>query len=228
MEDSVRKQYTKQDTTIIDKQYNHRGTVVSRNIYKFKNENGCIVYQKPICGDSGMISFIIETPGTLQGTMERDILNFGNVQVKMSYNETDKNFNIQFDKLTQVLEPFKSYAVCIKWNRRTFSIELNIYPYVHRDGVPVYQLRPEMYWFDFENPLCELTEEYNNDFNMDKPYSCKVHSYPLMITNVKYFNTYMEKVEMIKEMIKYTTTNPNCVINDLARPINSGHGYSVR
>ena len=228
MEDSVRKQYTKQDTTIIDKQYNHRGSVVARNIYRFKNENGCITYQKPICGDCGTISFIIETPGTLNGKVERDILNFGNIQVRMSYDETVKKFNIQFDKLSQELDPFKSYMVCIRWNRYTFSEELNIYNYSHRESVPLYQLRPEMYWFDFENPLCTLTAEYNNDFDMDKPYPCKIHSYPLSITNVKYYNTYLDSVDVVKEMIKYTTTHEHCVINDLARPINSGHGYTVK
>ena len=63
MEDSVRKQYTKQDVIILNKTYNHKNLVLARNLYKFKNENGCIVYQNPICGDSGTIMFILETPG---------------------------------------------------------------------------------------------------------------------------------------------------------------------
>ena len=30
------------------------------------------------------------------------------------------------------------------------------------------------------------------------------------------------------ESVKYTTNHKNCVFNDLARPINSGHGYAVK
>ena len=97
MEDAVRKQYTKQDTTILDKTYNHRALVVSRNIYKFKNENGYVSYQKTACGDAGSLMFVIETGGTLSGSLERDILNFGNVQVRVKYNESSQNFTIDFD-----------------------------------------------------------------------------------------------------------------------------------
>ena len=49
-----------------------------------------------------------------------------------------------------------------------------------------------------------------------------------MLGNVKLYNKYMSIEESIKESIKYTTTDSRCVINDLARPINSGHGYVVK
>ena len=34
--------------------------------------------------------------------------------------------------------------------------------------------------------------------------------------------------EAIKESCKYTTNNDKCIINDLARPINAGHGYVIK
>lgn len=225
MEDSVRKQYTKQDITIIDKNYNHKSTVMSRNQYKFKNENGCIVYQKPICGENGTLMFIIETNGTLAGALERDIINFGNIQVRLSCNKN--KFDLTWNELTSTLEPFKSYLVMLKWNRGTFNSEMIIYPYTHPTNIPVYALRPEMYYMDFENPI-ELIGSYNNEFIMNEPQLCQVHSYPCNITNIKYYNTYLGKEESIKESIKYTTQHKACVINDLARPINSGHGYAVK
>jgi hypothetical protein len=49
-----------------------------------------------------------------------------------------------------------------------------------------------------------------------------------MVTNVKLYNTYLDYHESVKESIKYTTKNENCIICDLARPINSGHGYAVK
>lgn len=228
MEDAVRKQYTKQDTVIVDKTYNHRSLVVARNLYKFKNENGCVTYQKSICGDSGTLMFIIETPGTLMNKMERDIVNFGNIQITMRYCEEDQNFSIVFGDLEQKLLPFRSYMIMIKWNRASFSTELNVYEYKHPNNIPVYKVRPEMYWFDFENPVCELIGVYNNDYDMYKEMTCQIHSYPLFITNIKFYNKSLEKQEAIKESTKYTTQHDNCVINDLARKINSGHGYAVK
>jgi hypothetical protein len=85
-----------------------------------------------------------------------------------------------------------------------------------------------MYYFDYENPVYSEVGVYNNDFVMEEPQSCQIHSYPLNITNIKYYNKYLGTEEGIKESIKYTTKHENCVINDLARPINSGHGYAVK
>lgn len=228
MEDSIRKQYTKQDTAILDKTYNQRGVTIARNLYKFKNENGCIVYQKQICGDSGTLSFIIETAGNLQGKIERDILNFGNIQIKIEYDKNTNKFNIKFGTLNHILEPFKSYMVIIKWDRGLYSTELNIYEYKHREDIPIYKLKPEMYWFDFENPICELMNIYNNDYDIQKPMTCQIHTYPLQITNIKYYDSYLDKEESIKESVKYTTQHKNCIINDLARHITLGYGYAVK
>lgn len=226
MEDAVRKQYTKQDISVFDKSFNHGGVVVGRNIYKPKNENGCIVYQKPICGDCGTISFILETGATLKGSLERDILNFGNVQVRVQYD--GKRFNLKFGELEATLDQFKTYMIVLKWNRRIFSTELCVYNYIYPMDMPVYKVRPEMYKFDFENPLCEVVGVYNNDYDMRDPLECKIHPYPLWMTNVKYYNEYLSREESIKEALKYTTKRESCVINDLARPIDSGHGYAVR
>lgn len=226
MEDAVRKQYTKQDISIFDKTYNQGSLVIGRNIYKPKNENGCIIYQKPICGDCGTMSFILETGATLQGEMERDILNFGNIQVRIQHN--GQNFDLKFGDLVTTLDPFKTYMVCLKWNRKTFSTELCVYNYTYPKNIPVYKVRPEMYKFDFENPLCENIGVYNNDYIMREPMECKIHPYPLWMTNIKYYNEYLSREDTIKESLKYTTKRESCIINDLARPIDSGHGYTVK
>lgn len=226
MEDAVRKQYTKSDINIIDKNYNHRASIVSRNQYKFRNENGCIVYQNPVCGDCGTLMFIIETNGSLNGSIERDIMNFGNIQVKIKCN--DNKFDLIWNDLSATLDPFKSYLVMLKWNRMTFNTELNVYLYKHHDNIPVYKLRPEMYYFDYENPICSITGVYSDEFVMNTPQTCQVHSYPLNITNIKYYNKYLGFEESVKESIKYTTQHDACVINDLARPISNGHGYAVK
>ena len=99
---------------------------------------------------------------------------------------------------------------------------------IYDKSIPIYKLRPESYHFDFTNPVCELTDVYNNDFILSSPEICKIFPWPLKMTNIKYYNRYLGKEEVIKESLKYITKNEKCVINDLARPILSGHGYDVK
>lgn len=226
MEDAIRKQYTKNDVTIIDKQYNHRANVVGRNMYRFKNENGCITYQRGICGDNGTLMFIVETPGSFSGELSRDIIQFGNLRVNMTW-DTGK-FKLSCDELSADLDAFKSYMCVIRWNRNNYTMSMDIYNYCHREDIPIYKLRPEMYWFDFENPLCNVVGSYNNELSSTVELPCQVHAYPLQLTNVKYYNDYLDDNELFNEAVKYTTNHPLCVFNDLSRPIISGHGYAVK
>jgi hypothetical protein len=85
-----------------------------------------------------------------------------------------------------------------------------------------------MYWFDFENPVCNLVSNYDLELSSITELPCQIHAYPLQLTNIKYYNEYLNDTEMMSESVKYTTNNENCVFNDLARPINSGHGYIVK
>ena len=225
MEDAIRKQYTKNDVTVIDKQYSHRANVVARNMYRFKNENGCVTYQKGICGDDGTLMFIIETPGSFSEILTRDIIQFGNLRVSLSYNNA---FTLEFNDLRAKLEPFKSYMCIIKWNKTNFTISMEVYNYTHRNDIPIYKLRPEMYWFDFENPIYSDTSNYNLDLSTSKPMQCQVHGYPIQMTNIKYYNAYLNNEEALTEAIKYTTNHINCVFNDVSRHINSGHGYAIK
>lgn len=227
MEDAIRKQYTKDDIAIIEKQYGHRSNIVSRNMYRFKNENGCITYQKGICGDNGTLVFIVETPGSFNDEIERDIIQFGNLRVGMKYKQNEFTISCNSD-LQSKLQPFRSYLCVIRWNRNNYTTSLDIFDYKHREDIPIYRLRPEMYWFDFENPVCNLVNNYDLELSHSVETPCQVHAYPLQLTNIKYFNEYLNDIEMFNEAIKYTTNHKACVFNDVARPINSGHGYAVK
>lgn len=126
------------------------------------------------------------------------------------------------------LESFKSYLCIIRWNRNNYTISLDVFNYKHREDIPIYKLRPEMYWFDFENPVCSLISNYDLEISHTKEAPCQIHAYPLQLTNIKYYNVYLNNEEMLNESIKYTTNHKACVFNDLARPINSGHGHAVK
>lgn len=228
MEDNTRQAYTKQDVTILDKIYCHNSNVVARNIYKFKNENGCIVYQNGICGDSGTISIILETPGHLHGAVSREIADFGPIKFECGYDNKEQEFYIGVGDLIAKITAFSTYMVIFRWNRKTYTQELSVYRQTHRTDLPIYILKPEMFWFDYDHPVAELVGNYNNDYILPEPQTCQVHTWPLLCTNIKLYNCYFDIQTAIQEASKYTTNNEHCVINDLARPINTGRGYAVK
>jgi hypothetical protein len=198
---------------------------VSRNIYRFRNNNGCITYQKPICGDEGTLMFITETPGYLDKTVVKDILNFGELTMNLTY--SNELFELEFNNLKGKLEPFSTYMVIMKWSKKNYITELNIYKYTCPKDIPIYKVRPDMYKFDFENPIRSVGV-YNNDLDMISEQNCQIHPYPLMMSNIKLYNIMLNDDDMIKESIKYVTNHESCIINDLARPLDNGHGYAVR
>lgn len=227
MEDATRQAYTKNDIQILNKQFNQKSNVIARNIYRFKSETGKVVYQEGYCGESGMLSFIIETPDFIEGTTE--IVHMGDVTVEMScvLGNEDKHFDLRFHDMHAQLESFQTYLVICQWNRATFSTEMKVFAYNHEENIPIYKLRPEMYWFDLDNPVYDGVSTYNNDYAVKDKQQCWVSGYPCMMTNIKLYNKYMGE-ESIKEAMKYLTQDENCVISDSARPIDTGHGYSVR
>ena len=242
MEDAVRKQFTKNDITIQDKLYCHHNNITARNIYRFKNENGCVVYQEPICGESGWISFILETPGAME-LGKKNILEFGEIEINIEFDKS--KFKLYWNDMKVSLKPFSTYMVLIKWNGQTRTVDFKVYNYKHKDDLPIYLLKPDMYWWDFEHPVYNRTGDFSECFNisfrkgdnviegkyssdLSIPGSCQIHPWPLAMTNIKYYRGWMSDEDILKECIKYTTNHEQCVINDLARPILDGHGYVVK
>lgn len=228
MEDAIRKQFTKDDIDIYDKIYCHHNTILARNIYRFKNENACVIYQKGICGDSGTIIFMLEVENLAKESFDKDIMNFGPIDIQMAYVKDSEKFLIGCHDLYTEIDPMNTYMVVYKWNRKNFTTEFSVYPYTYDKTKPKYILRPEHYWFDFENPVCELVGVYNNDYIIDKPQQCQVHAYPVKLSNIRLYNDCLSREEAIKESITYITKNDKCVFNDAARQILSGHGYTVK
>lgn len=225
LQDAIRKQMTKNSIDISDKQYNHKSIVVAKNIYSFFKNNDIepiITYQKGYCGEDGVLSFIINNEG-LQQFDYKSIISFGNINI-----ETDGK-SIKFGEAYASLDKGSNdYLVICKWSRNSFIQEVIAYPYIIPNNVPIYQLKPEMCSFDLsvieENGSCE----YNNDNISEKQQEVVVLGYPVKLTNIKLFNTYLSSEQAIKESLKYTTTNKCCVFNDLARKLDTGNGYSAK
>lgn len=118
--------------------------------------------------------------------------------------------------------------VILGWSKSNFVTSMDIYQYTYPSDQPVYSLRPQSYLFDFEEPVYEHVSLYNEDMNMRTGYPAYISGYPVLLANIKYYNAFLSHQDALKECIKYTTTHENCVINDLCRPIDDGHGYAVK
>lgn len=232
LQDSIRKQITKNLIKIAEKQYNNGSIIVAKNIYEFKDPTAIITYQKGYCGEDGTLSFIIDVSGVkpIIGGY-KPIISFGNITIEtdgasVKFGDAVARLDKQKSDTGEVI--FNEYLVICKWNRRTFVQEIIAYPYTYPAGVPLYKIKAEMYKFDFdvveENGSCA----YNNDNIASKQQEIIVMGYPVKLTNIKLFNRYLTNDEAIKESIKYTTTCTSCVVNDLARPLDYGNGYSVK
>lgn len=218
-EDQVRHSYTQDKVSVQDKMLCHRNNIVSRNMYKFK-DGGVINYLHQYCGSEGHISFILETGGE---AIHRPLLTAGPIVFEIA-----EGFLFGVEDLSVKLQPFSTYLVVFRWDKKTHTKELYIYRHWHREDMPVYLIRPESYYFDLDHPVVELTGEYNADYDVCKKQPITLTGYPCAITNIKYYNRSMNREEAITESLRYTTDHEACVFNDLARPIHPSTQYPVK
>lgn len=210
-------------------QLNHRAAIVTRDVYNFINEDSVIVYQHRYCSDSGTLAFIISPRDT---NTSKTIFKAGNVKVDMHGIEVegDKKAVISFNGMSQELIPGYTYMVHCKWNRASFTTEMNIYPYICTApaGTKPYYIKPDMYIFDFENATCLQTNAYNNDFISQQPVPVVLSPAPHIVTNIKMYDSVLELNDIVKESIKYSTKDTRCVINDVARPFEDTLGFLTK
>ena len=231
LEDFIRQQFTKSTIRVIDKQYNHGSLVVAKNMYQFiqpmPGEKCFISYQKGYCGEDATLSFIISTNGEKLND-KQTLISFGNIEIQCDgSNVYLENASASLEKLNQT-NVCTDYLVICKWSRKSAVKEIFAFPYVGPAGVPAYQVRPEMYKFDFEATDADSVKEYNNDYIAKEQQRVTVHGNSFLLTNIKLYNSYMSNEDAIKESLKYTTKSKRCVFNDVARPIDSGNGFSVK
>lgn len=228
LEDAIRKQMTKSSIEILQKQYNNKSQIIAKNIYRFLDDAATITYQKGYCGEDGTISFIIDVTNCKLNDY-KSIIKFGNIDIL-----TDCNY-IKFgdaiaslDKKDETGNRYNEYLVVCKWSRKSFVQEVKAYPYVIPSNIPAYRVKPEMYSFDFSSQETNGLCEYSDDNISNSQQEVIVTGYPVKLTNIKLFNKYLSSEQEVKESMKYTTTSKSCVINDLARPLDTGAGYSTK
>ena len=218
MADAVRAGITTDYVKVIERQYNHLSNVVARNAYVFSSPEGQVTYQSPVCGSDGTLMMLLELRDQKEEIGWRTILRAGEVTVEMNY-EGNK-YGIRAGELEGVLDPFGIYMLILFWNKSTRSVNLLVFKQIDQNT-----RRPK---FDFENPSLDLTGLYNEDYDMRGSHQMILSGWPAMVTDIKLYNETLPYDEALKESIKYLTTRPSCVTNDQARPLDLGHGYSIR
>lgn len=123
---------------------------------------------------------------------------------------------------------WRNLIVCCRWKKSNFASDLTVYENKCRTEDAIGKLKPTNWFYDFTNPLGGSVEAYNDDYSSDCGVSVEIHPYPVRIGYFKLFNTYLDSKRVAMEATKYSTTVDDCLINDLARPILSDHGYNVR
>ena len=221
--DAVRKAVTNTELKSVNQfQINHRAAVVTRNFYNFKEPESTILYTQQSCKDSGTLMFMVDTRN-IGPVPAKTIFGLGRIHIDWDGNA------VKFNGLEWQIETPNIYIIKATWDRNTFTTSLTAYPYrcLAPEGTPPYMIRPEMYVFDFTNPVCDLTGPYNNDFIQTEKQSAWLCPYPLLMTNIKLYDKMLSEEEAAKEAIKYTTKNEHCILNDVARPFQDDFGYSV-
>ena len=89
-------------------------------------------------------------------------------------------------------------------------------------------LRPEMYKFDFENPVYNSSSPYDNDYIIEEKTTIVLTPGTNIVSNLKIYDTNLDNGGASRESIKYLTSNEHCVLNDVSRTIEAPYGYSVR
>lgn len=226
LEDAVRASITVEEkNNIISHQVNNGSAVVARNFYNFKG-NGEVLYQNQYCGENGTISFLI-SPKVERSDFRHELISVGELHINYSRSQNSEP-QISLEALSVPLEPSKIYLVIVKWNRQTQTVSMEVYENKYPQDVPKYKLRPEMYKFDFVNPIYNSTTNYNNDYRTREYLPVIIKPNDCLFSNFKLYEVALNQEEAIKESLKYSTTDKRCVINDLARPIEAEHGYAVR
>ncbi len=122
----------------------------------------------------------------------------------------------------------KNLIVCCRWKKSNFTSDITVYENRCRTEDPIGKLKPTNWFYDFANAFGSSVEAYNDDYSTECGVAAELHPYPVRIGYLKLYNTYLDNKRVAVEATKYSTTEDDCLINDLARPILSDHGYNVR
>lgn len=215
--DYIRKSMTMNRLKISDRQINHGSLIVTKNKY-IPQDNSEVHYQKSWCGQNGTMSLVFDVP-LITEDVSRPIVSISDWD--LAY----KDGGIEWNGRVLPLDKGGTYLVVVRWSRDLRLSDIKIVKHVAPDGMPSYKITPMMYRFDFAGATNNVSApvEY---LSTSSPMEVVLRGYPLQVSSFKLYNTYIDD-DHLDEVLKYTSSNENLIINDLARPLLGEHGYSV-
>lgn len=223
LSDAIRAAVTRSEIqSVVKNQLNHRAAIVTRNFYNFADTQSTILYSKELCCDSGTMLMCVDAGGW-PSDIAKTIFSAGQIHLDL------RGKVLEFNGLKWEMPDTGVYIIKVSWDRSTFTTNFTVWPHVCTapEGTPPYMIRPEMWIWDFQNPVFQETGPYNNDFVQGKV-QMWLSPAPLRMTNIRIYDAVLPENEVMKEALKYTTTNTHCVINDVARPFEDEPGFNVR
>lgn len=205
----------------------HNNTIVARNMYRLKKNEAQIVYQGKYSGHSGLLSLILRLPGGLRENDESSVLlQCGPIRLEIGYETLSARYLIGStqDSLGEYLDPNQTYLIYYIWNRGTHLDELHILRHIRRTDFPRSMVPATQYYF---SEYSSLSGPYCPDYSQGEQISAEIILSGLSrieISNIKYYKQIPQNV--LPEVLRYSTTSPDCVLNDLARPLNTGLGFT--
>lgn len=224
--DHTRSAITIDKMKIVDRQINHESIIVTKNKYIFTPDSE-IHYQKGWCGSEGTLSLIFDFQKNTDDDEIKNIITIGNWKLNFQRNPSNQKLGyLIFEEKNIEITLGETYMCVVRWGRQLGQTSLCIYKQIYPDDVPSFKLKPTMFKFDFENGQTESTK-LDERLISSTEVPAVLHGYPLQVASVKLYNRYID-YSQFEELLKYTTKDEYCIINDQARPLNTGLGYSVR
>jgi hypothetical protein len=224
--DAVRKSMNLDKISIIEDSTYYKGTLISDLKYKFnmpaKNSKE-IEYQRQFCGDSGVISFIINCD--VINDFETTILYIGNIRIKLKQSFTKVLLTCPNIKQQLTLLPSKYYFVWLRWDKSLNVSEFGAAEYKWNQKIPLYKLQPAHYHYDIDHPADKKISKWNVELTVNEKSNIFIGGFYGSIANVKIFDIYTDNVSEIMQM--YPTSN-HLLVNDTCRkPLTSARGGAL-
>lgn len=218
--DATRKEMTCDTINFQTTKLYHKGTLISDNCYKFSDMIGYydsqIIYQRPYCGDSLSMSFIILCNSVMQPPYKKDIISIGNIKVQLTNNGQSSNIKLNIKpELNVDIDNEKYYLITLRYDKILNTADITASEYKYPSTIPLYKLSSHHYFFDVDNKI-QKVGRWSSEMNLETNSEVSVYGFPGTITNFKLFDVYNDK---LSELLQQYPTHQHLQINDTARPI---------
>lgn len=224
--DAMRKWITVQGIDILAYSLYYKGTLVADNHYKFNNPQipAKVIYQRKYCGKNGSVSFIIY-PTTIDSYNDI-LLEISDIKIKISQNNGRVTLSLTNDEeLMLNISTGAYYFVWLRWSEAMNMVDFGAAQYKYPEGIPLYKLQNQHFYFDMDNLVEYKQVPYNLEFVVEEEKDIILHQFYGTISNIKVFDVYNDR---LTELLQQYPTNGHLIVNDAVRKVLDLHGPGLK